>query len=161
MTVTDLTPPAPDLVSPTAESASRLDRFILTQVAALTLVFPATWVAEIWRVDRWQILDLPFYDPLLVGIANYNGLVTPLIAAARLLALPFTVPERSIAVRLNEAAGRLENVSIIVDRAIGTSGRSELPPGLFTADRDGSLVMMQSQLVPTDLWQPQYWSVDR
>ncbi len=161
MTVTDLTPPDTDRTSPTVGVASLLEtRFILTQVAELTLVFPATWVAEIWRVDRSQILDLPFYDPLLVGIANYNGRVTPLIAAARLLEIPFTLPERSIVVRLHEAAGRLENVSIIVDRAIGTSHQAELPPSLFTAHRDGSMVMMQSHLVPSNLWQPQYWSLN-
>ena len=37
-----------------------VDRFILTQVAESTLVFPAAWVAEIIRIDRSQILDLPF-----------------------------------------------------------------------------------------------------
>jgi chemotaxis signal transduction protein len=161
MTVTDLTPPDLDRISPTVDAASLLEhRFILTQVAELTLVFPATWVAEIWRVDRSQILDLPFYDPLLVGIATYNGRVTPLIAAARLLELAFSLPERAMVVRLNQAAGRLENVSIIVDRAIGTSQREELPTELFTARRTGSMVMMQSHLVPASLWQPQYWAVD-
>ena len=159
--IPDLISPDLDRISPTVDVASLLEnRFISTQVAELTLVFPATWVAEIWRVDRSQILDLPFYDPLLVGIATHNGRVTPLIAAARLLELAFSLPERAMVVRLNQAAGRLENVSIIVDRAIGTNQREELPTDLFTDLRDGSMVMMHSYLVPASLWQPKYWAVD-
>ncbi|WP_373541802.1 chemotaxis protein CheW [Chamaesiphon sp.] len=159
-TVTDPTSPNSAQMSPAVDTVALLDtRFILTQVEELTLVFPATWVAEIWRVSRSQILDLPFYDPLLVGVANYNGRVTPLIAAARLLEVAqFSLPERSIVVRLNQAAGQLENVSIIVDRAIGTRQREELPTDLFTAHRTGSMVMMQSHLVPANVWQPQFWS---
>jgi chemotaxis signal transduction protein len=153
-TVADLTP------SSTAQT-SLANRSILTQVEQQTLVFPATWVSEILRVDRSQILDLPFYDSLLVGVANYNGQMTPLIAAARLLAVEqFSVPERVMVVRLSEAAGQLANVGIIVDRAIGSSMREQLPSDLFTTNRSGAMVMMHSQLVPASLWQPQYWAVN-
>ncbi len=150
-----------NLIPVGTEQASLADRFILTQVERQTLVFPATWVAEILRVDRSQILNLPFYDSLLVGIANYNGQMTPLIAAARLLELEqFIVPEQVIVVRLNRAAGQLENVGIIVDRVVGNITRPELPADLFTTSRSESMVMMHSVLVPTGLWQPQYWSVN-
>jgi chemotaxis signal transduction protein len=79
------------------------DRYILTQVERLTLVFPAVWVAEIIRLDRAQVLDLPFYDPLLVGIVNHNARITPLIAAAKLLETVevFSLKERLMVVRLN------------------------------------------------------------
>jgi chemotaxis signal transduction protein len=150
-----------DLIPIGTEQTSLADRFILTQVERRTLVFPATWVAEILRIDRSQILDLPFYDSLLVGIANYNGLMTPLIAAARLLDLEqFTVPERVMVVRLNQAAGQLENVGIIVDRAIGSSTHDELPSDLFITHSAHGMVMMRPSLVPTSLWQPQYWSAN-
>lgn len=36
-------------------------------------------------------------------------------------------------VRLNQGARGLENVGLIVDRAIGSSTREELPPELFTS----------------------------
>ena len=150
-----------DLMPAIAAQTSLVDRFILTQVERKTLVFPATWVAEILRIDRSQILNLPFYDSLLVGIANYNGQMISLIAAAKLLDLTqFVVPERLMVVRLNQAAGQLENVGIIVDRAIGSSTRSELPADLLTTTRAGAMVMMHSGLVPTSLWQPQYWLVN-
>jgi chemotaxis signal transduction protein len=152
MTITDLTPPI-------AEQTLLVDRFILTQVEQYTLVFPATWVAEILRIDRSQILDLPFYESLLVGIANYNGQMTPLLAAARLLELEqFSLPARLMVVRLNEAAGALENVGIVVDRAIGSSTRAELPIDLFTTQSAGTMMMMRNHLVPASLWNPQYWS---
>jgi chemotaxis signal transduction protein len=152
MTITDFTPPI-------AEQTLLADRFILTQVEDYTLVFPATWVTEILRIDRSQILDLPFYDPLLVGITNYNGRMTPLLAAARLLELEqFALSARLIVVRLNEAAGQLENVGIIVDRAIGSTTRAELPGNLFVAHCAGKMMMMRSSLVPPSLWKPHYWS---
>jgi chemotaxis signal transduction protein len=152
--ITDLSP----LI---AEQTLLADRFILTQVEDHTLVFPAAWVTEILRIDRSQILDLPFYDPLLVGIANYNGSMTPLLAAARLLELEqFTLPARLVVVRLNEAAGQLENVGIIVDRAIGSSTQAELPVDLFTKQCAGTMIMMRNYLIPPSLWQPQYWSAE-
>jgi chemotaxis signal transduction protein len=149
-----------DRIPSNPEQISLADRFILTQIERQTLVFPANWVAEILRIDRSQILDLPFYDALLVGVANYNGQITPLITGARLLELEqFSLPERLVVVRLNENADRLGNVGIIVDRAIGSSSRAELPPELFTTNRFEAMAMMRSVLVPANLWQPQYWSV--
>ena len=154
MNTTDLTPPI-------AAQTSLADRFILTQIEQQTLVFPSIWVAEILRIDRSQILDLPFYDSLLVGIANYNGQMTPLIAAARILELEqYSVPEQVIVVRLNRAAGELENVGITVNRVVGSNTGSELPTDLLTTNRAGTMVMMHSALVPTNLWRPQYWSVN-
>ncbi len=151
-TINDFTPTI-------AEQTSLADRFILTQVDRQTLVFPATWVAEILRIERSQILDLPFYDDLLLGVANYNGQITPLIVGARLLQVDhFSLPERLVVVRLNQTADRLGNVGIIVDRAIGSSSRDQLPGELFITNNSDDMVMMRSLLVPIRLWQPKYWS---
>jgi CheW-like domain len=140
------------------------DRFILTGVDSpqerlrqqFTLVFPAVWVAEIVRIDRDQILDLPFYDPLLTGIIHHDGQIVPLIAAARLLKVEkFALRERLIVVKLNQAFGNLANIGLVVDRVIGTSNREELDPELFTTPITASeMLMMRPDLIPTDLWQP-------
>jgi CheW-like domain len=151
------------LIPPDAGVVPSLEhRFILAQVERFTLVFPAIWVTEIMRIDRYQILDLPFYDPLLVGIADRNGRLVPLIATDRLLEVATrSLSERVVVVLLEERSDReLGNVGLIVDRAIGSCTRQELPPELFTTDRSGSMVMMHSSLVPTNLWQPKYWSID-
>ena len=152
-----------NLMPPVVGTAFDLEqRFILTQVERLTLVLPAIWVTEIIRIDRSQILDLPFYDPLLVGIADRKGRIVPLIATDRLLAVATgSLAERVVVVLLEDRGDRtLGNVGLIVDRAIGSSTRQELPPELFTADRAGSMVMIGSTLVPTNLWQPKSWSID-
>ncbi len=147
-----------NLIPTSAEQTALVDRFILTQVERQTLVFPATWVAEILRIEKSQILDLPFYDSLLVGVVNHNGQIIPLIIGARLLKLEHSLPERLIVVRLNENATRLENVGIIVDRAIGSSTRDQLPSELFITNDADDMVMMRSLLVSIRLWQPKYWS---
>jgi chemotaxis signal transduction protein len=152
-----------NLMPPVIGATADLEqRFILTQVERLTLVLPATWVTEIIRIDRSQILDLPFYDPLLVGIANRHSRIVPLIATDRLLeVVPSSLPERLVVVLLEDRGDReLGKVGLIVDRAIGSSTRQELPPALFTTNRTESMVMMRSDLVPTTLWQPKYWSID-
>jgi chemotaxis signal transduction protein len=148
-----------DRASDVTPQTTLADRFILTGVERLTLVFPAVWVTEILRIERSQILDLPFYNPLLVGIVNHGGLVTPLIAAARLLDLSsLTLPERLLVVRLGRSAGNLANVGIIVDRAIGSSNRNELPPSLFEpGSNDTQMRLISPEAISPDLWQPQRW----
>ena len=148
-----------DRTSEVTPQTALADRFILTEVERLTLVFPAIWVAEILRLDRAQILDLPFYNPLLVGIINHNGQITPLIAAARLLDLaPASLHERLLVVRLDRTAGKLANIGVIVDRAIGSSTRAKLPADLFAADPSyAEMRLIDPELVPSDLWQPQRW----
>jgi chemotaxis signal transduction protein len=133
------------------------DRFILTAVDRITLVFPAIWVAEIVQIERSQILDLPFYDPLMAGIIHHNGQIIPLVAAARLLkAEQLTLRERLVVIRLNDTAGRIANIGLAVDRAIGSSTRAELPAELFDTSTAtaGQMLMMHPDLIPPDLWQP-------
>jgi chemotaxis signal transduction protein len=134
------------------------ERFIVTQVERMTLVFPAGWVAEIMRLERSQILDLPFYDPMLLGVTHHNGNVLPLISAHRLLKIPqFTLREISTVVRLNDTADRLANVGVVVDRVNGSSSQQELPPALFDAKDSDATVLINSELLPSQLWHPQRW----
>ena len=145
---------------PTIAQTVLADRFISTQVERFTLVFPAVWVAEIVRLDRSQILELPFYDPLLIGIINHNAQITPLIAAARLLETiePLNLKEKLMVVRLNQAAGSLANIGVVVDRSIGSYTRQELPPELFEPTEIASnMLLMRPELIPSGLWQPQRW----
>lgn len=136
------------------------NRFILAKLQKNTLVFPATWVTEILRVDRSHILTLPFYNPLMQGIVDRNGQTMPLLNTAQLLGLAQVNPtERVVVVRLNETAEKLKNIGLIVDRLIGNTTRDLLPPDLFTDLHCGEFVMMQSALIPDNLWQPQYSSI--
>jgi chemotaxis signal transduction protein len=142
--------------APIASQTVLADRFISTEVAGFTLLFPAVWVGEILRIDRSQILDLPFYDPLLVGVVHHSGEIIPLIAAARLLKVgQFATQDRSIVVRLDSTAGALANIGLIVDRAIGSINRQDLPPAIFSTSAPvNKMLLMQPDLVPTTLWKP-------
>lgn len=152
--VSTLPPPAPTAL---------VDRYILTQVSQYTLVFPAAWVAEIVRIERSQVLELPFYNPLLTGIVHRNGNIVPLVSAQRLLQLELTaLRETFLIVRLSSAADHLANLGFVIDRAIGSSTRPELPPTLFESHRTGfpittEMVLMKPEWFTPELWQPQRW----
>jgi chemotaxis signal transduction protein len=144
----------------TTPQTSLADRFITTQVERFTLVFPAVWVAEILRIDRTQILDLPFYGSPLLGIINHKAQSTPLIAIAKLLD-PQAVEkssERVMVVKLNAAAGVLAHVGIVVDRAIGSNTSQELPTAIFESPTTtATTLLMRPELIPATIWQPQRW----
>ncbi len=129
------------------------DRYLLTQVADLTLVFAAATVAEIIRVEKSKILTLPFYSVQVAGVVNHNGQLIPLISAHSLLQqVPTRNQEIWTVIRLQSDDG---NIGIVVDRAIGSTTKKQLPPPLFTDRKVDSLVLMTSQLLPTKIWHPQ------
>lgn len=146
-----------DPASQIAPQTLLVDRFILTKVQGNTLVFPAQWVAEIIRLDRSQVLNLPFYNLLIVGVVNHSGLITPLLATAKLLAVMdnFILPERVMVVKLNQSAEQLSNIGFIIDQAIATITRAELPISLFKPPyTSAEMVLLHPGLIPMDLWQP-------
>jgi CheW-like domain len=161
MSVIALTPDVSTLTTPAPTALS--DRYILTQVGQCTLVFPAAWVAEIVRIERSQVLELPFYSPLLTGIVHQNGNIVPLVSAQRLLQLnPTALQETFMIVRLSGATGNLANLGLIIDRAIGSSTRPELPPTLFDLPRTSSpvtaeMILINPEWLTPELWQPQRW----
>jgi chemotaxis signal transduction protein len=156
---------APLHVSIPAESpkpqAPLRDRFLLAQVQAFTLVIPALWVVEIFRAERSQILALPFYSPLLLGITHHGGRVLPLLSTHSLLNVPSpALRENTMVVKLGDQAGALAQVGLVIDRALGSQTRAELPSAVFseTSQRsDSSLVLLRPELVSPDLWQPLCW----
>jgi chemotaxis signal transduction protein len=140
-----------------------LARYILTQVDQCTLVFPAAWVTEIVRIERSQVLELPFYDPLLLGIVHQNGGIVPLVSTHRLLQQEqATLRETFMIVRLSSATGRLANLGLVIDRALGMSSQTELPPALFESSPaimpgTTDMVLINPEWMPPTLWQPQRW----
>ncbi|HEY9824501.1 MAG TPA: chemotaxis protein CheW [Stenomitos sp.] len=141
-------------------SGSLAERLIVTQVGALQLAFPAVWVSEIVRVERSQILDLPFYTPAILGIMHHKGKVVPLLSGHRLVQVPYgSLRETSTAILLNDAAGSLAQIGIVVDSAIGNQSRSELP-GFDdpSANAPSEMVMMRAELLPSNLWEPLRWN---
>lgn len=168
---------APDLAAPlssvssTDESAA--DRYILTQVGAKQLVFPADWVTEILLLERSQILMLPFYDPMLLGVVHHHGQLMPLVSMWQVLENT-AAPTRELlsVVQLSVAADRLAGVGIVVDRALDNRLRQQLPDALFASqakapparpleqppkESSQPMQLFRPELLPDRLWQPQRW----
>ncbi len=150
---------APSTSVPSTSTLS--DRFILTQVQSITLVIPAAWVTEIFRVERSQILPLPFYSALLLGITHQGGQVLPLLSAHSLLTAESALPkENNMVVKLGDAAGSLAQVGLIIDRTLGSQTRTELPSDLFSESLQSpsaAMMLLRPEMVSADLWQPICW----
>ncbi len=146
-------------VDPPTSSAALSDRFLLTQVGQTTLVLPATWVAEIVRIERTQVLKLPFYSSRIAGIVHHNGSLVPLVSAHRLFQKEASaLRDLFLMVRLGSTAGSLAHIGLILDSALGSKTRSELPPELFQGAQDpmnAAIVLLNPDWFPSNLWQPQ------
>ncbi|ABW26144.1 chemotaxis protein CheW [Acaryochloris marina] len=144
-----------------SSSASIKERYILTQVGAWVLIFPARWVAEIFRIQRSQILDLPFYQSPLSGVTHHNSQIIPLASAHQVLQTQEnTLRETVTVLQLNRKAERLTNMGIIVDRTLGSASKEQLSPSVLTSQAlypqgTDSQVLFQPDWFPPDLWHPQ------
>ena len=146
---------------PSDAKSTLIDRFLLAQVQTLTLVIPALWVVEIFRVERSQILALPFYSSLLIGITHHGGQVLPLLSTHTLLNVPSTaLRENTMVVKLGAAAGALAQVGLVIDRPLGSQTRAEIPSAVFAdapQSPNDSIVLLRPEWVSADLWQPLCW----
>lgn len=133
------------------------DRYVLTQVGRQYLSFPSQWVAEILTVERSQILSLPFYHSMFLGVIHHQGHTVPLISGDALLAektnrLPSSSALAMLSiVRLSQAAQHLSGVGIVVGHVIGNRSKEQL----FL---DGaSTHLFDLEEIPDDVWCPQPW----
>jgi CheW-like domain len=153
--------PTPQRTASDLPTSALSDRFILAQVQSITLVIPAIWVAEIFRVERSQILPLPFYSPLIVGITHQGGQVLPLLSAHSLLTAELVLPrENSMVVKLGDAAGSLAQVGLVIDRTLGSQSRTALPSAIFLESPQfpqTEMMLLRPEMVSADLWQPICW----
>jgi len=152
---------AESLHSEALSSEPASDRYILTHVGTQQLAFPAQWVAEILLVERSQILNLPFYDPMLLGVIHHHGKIVPLVSIWQALA-GATAPNRETlcVVQLSQQAGRLSGIGIVVDRASDTRmGDALFPPASLQQDSLPivPIQFFQPQLLNDSLWKPQRW----
>lgn len=162
-------PSIPTQSAAVAPQSTQSDRFILTQVQSITLVIPAAWIADVFRVERSQVLSLPFYSALLVGITHQGGRVLPLLSAHSLLQAEslslkgshaFSLRENNMVVKLSDAAGALAQVGLVVDRTLGSQPRAELPAAVFSKSPQSpneAMVLLRPEMVGPELWQPLCW----
>jgi chemotaxis signal transduction protein len=143
-----------------AEWSERLpllqQHFILTEVGQQQIVFPSRWVGEIMLVRRSQVLTLPCYSSLVLGVTHHQGSMVPLISSSIFLSVfPSENHDQSVrsafteilhAVRLNQSAGKLAGVGIVVDRVIGNVSEAQVVS-------ETTRWQFQLQDVPDHVWQ--------
>jgi chemotaxis signal transduction protein len=121
-------------------------RFILVQVSDQTLAIPASGVVEILRVPDSQILQLPFYHDLVLGVTHHQGQIIPLLSAHLLMGKPLGHSrELSTVVRLGAITPDIARVGLVIDRVIRSATAAELRAATMIFD---------PQIIPTDVWQP-------
>lgn len=136
-------------------------RLILTRTADLTLAFPTAWVSEIFQADRKQVLPMPFYSALVLGVLHHNSHVVPLVLGNRLLGNLAPLKETLTVIQLGRAAGELAGVGIVVEQLLGSNQSHEInavhsTDGIATVTKDQTIVF-NADLIPETLWQPQRW----
>ena len=157
-----------DRFSPTS---ALQDRHLLACVGNQQVAFPSHWVAEIFWIERTQILSLPFYSPVLLGVVHHRGLVVPLILSHLLLPKsvdleiqPDVLTEQLSVILCGQSAQHLSGVGIVVDRVID---QYQKQPSLnisesTSIDMDfapidvssNSPLLFQLTDVPDSVWQP-------
>ncbi len=150
-------------LSPERLSPPSSQRLILARVGAVTLAIPTTWVAEILRVSRAQLLDLPFYDPMVLGVIHHSSGLLPLVLAQRLLHLPDArLRETAVVISLGTAAANLAHIGLVVDQLLGSTTR--VPPAMTSwtpatqvPPQAETTVLLDAQWLPANLWHPQQW----
>jgi chemotaxis signal transduction protein len=138
--------------NPVIPSNLPLDTTVVVAIVdRFTVAFPLHWVAEIKRISRHSLLDLPFYSTLTLGVSHQGGKVIPLISTRRIIGgSEVSLPEKAIAIVTNGNAGILSNTGWVVERAIGQKKFSDI-------SIDENTIVITEKLVPKDLWQPQRW----
>ncbi|ACK70388.1 CheW protein [Gloeothece citriformis PCC 7424] len=152
------------ILSSPLDTHQEQERFILAKLEEITLFFPSTLVTEILTVETVQLLPLPFYPEGVLGCIHHRGQIIPLVSLYEtLLGKPrYISKEKLKIVRLNENSGNLRGVGIVVDLLLGSQGKEQIPPELYTTDRvitlnGQKMYLFQSQVLPDELWQPRHW----
>lgn len=123
-------------------------QFILVQVGDRRLAFAPESVGEIMLLERSQVLPLPFYPAVVMGIVHHQGQLVPLVNLRRLFQeTNISSKEVFNAVQFKSPEGW---VGLVVDRLIGSCSQSQL-------EHDDSIEAFPTETLTPELWQPQRW----
>jgi len=135
-------------------------RFILTQLNEITLVFPTAIVAEIMILEKEQILSLPFYNRAVMGCFYSNGRIVPLITLHQIIGVKMINTKKITVITLNEKVGKqLTGIGILVERVKAIQNQEQLPPNLFNIEQESSskMLLFRPEIINSEIWQPQRW----
>ena len=133
-----------------ADSIAQENQYILTQVGNRQVAFLTDMVAGIVLSERSQVLALPFYQDIVLGIVHYQGQFVTLVMLQQLLeGQPGQLREVFNAIQLSDRTGS-PGVGLVIDRLLGNCTESEIAA-------DTAIEQFQPQMLNADLWQPQRW----
>ncbi|MGF1514712.1 MAG: chemotaxis protein CheW [Elainellaceae cyanobacterium] len=137
------------LPTPTIDNlVTQGNHYILTQVGDRQVAFSTSDVTGILLTERSQVLSLPFYDDVVLGIVHHQGQFVPLMMLSRLLdGKPGQMREVFNAIQLSESSGT-PGLGLIIDQLLGHCSEEA-----FAAD--DAIEHFQPQMLDPDLWQPQ------
>lgn len=131
-------------------------RYILSRVGNQQLAFPAEWVAEIMLIEREQILNLPFYNRILLGVIHHQGNIVPLISSHILLSETLGLDvrfrgmqEKLTVICLSQAVNNLSGVGVVVEQVVGS----------LVTEKSPDQHIFQISDLPTHIWQPHFYKL--
>jgi chemotaxis signal transduction protein len=132
-----------------ALTSSWQERYLITQVGQHSLAFLATWVTDIVVLESSKVLALPFYGPQVLGVADYQGRIVPLVSATSFFPTePTGLGKKNLTtIRLSQVASNLTGVGVVVDRLVGSLPISEYQERVF-----------QASDLPSSIWSLQRWA---
>lgn len=127
------------------------ERYLVAVVCDLKIAFLAHWVQEILLFPRSQILELPFYDPSLLGVVHHQNQIVPLVSGQNIFSQKIQQKSQATltAVRLNQLGQSLTGVGVVVDRMVENLSVKELTP-----EQRSQLTEFQFSDIPQHIWQP-------
>ncbi len=147
-----------DIETRSFSSQSFERRYILTQVGHQQIAFPSQWVTEIMLIERSQILNLPFYNSMLLGVVHHQGNIIPLVTLQ--LVSPVSqrarIQETLTAIRLSQSIRELSGMGLIVDRVIGSISQEQLSANEQnpTEASNPPIELFQPERIEQSIWQP-------
>jgi hypothetical protein len=139
-------------------------KFILAKLDRYTYVFPSTSVLEILLLDRSKLLQLPHYNPALLGVVEHQSQVVPIVSMRRTIGnITDSSGETLTVVRLKQNLDSLGGVGLVFDKTLGSCLAKDLPSDLLgelqgiaptATETDSYYRLFKSELIPDHLWQP-------
>lgn len=151
------------LTNSTINTSKIQDRFILVQLDEVKLLFSTNLVMEILIIEANKLLLLPFYPQGVLGCVQNRGQIIPLISLYHLLWGKAQLSKEKLKiVRLNENAGTLRGVGIVVDQLLGSQDSEQFLPFLDNCDsletlKQQKMGIFNPKLIPEHLWHPNHW----
>jgi chemotaxis signal transduction protein len=141
----------------TKENIETEERYLVAVVGERKIAFLARWVQEILLVPRSQVLELPFYDPSLLGVVHHQGQIVPLVSGQNIFLQKIQPKSQATlsVVCLNQFGQNLTGVGVVVDRMVENLSSSEIAHNISTSESKSQFTEFQLRDIPQHIWQPQ------